>query len=154
MLTIHDWKQAVEEAADGSTIGRLYWNLRTYNPDMTGEELRDAFLWVIQVLMERGILEFRGEGWIKEGVGKDSPLMFGDKPFGPDDILIDGLKQPADGSPRGVAALIRSKWPTPVKATDNVYKPGFNPLWFEKWQFRWDSDRLDRLASGAPPNRK
>lgn len=147
MVKMRDWKQAVEDAADGSTIGRLYWDLNHYNPDLTGEELRDAFLWSIETLMEKGILEFRGEGWVKDGVGEQASYMFGDQPFGPEDVLIDGLRQPADGSPQGVAALIRSKWPIPVKATDNIYKPGFNPLWFEKWQFRWHSNRLEYLDS-------
>ena len=120
-----------------NSIGGVYSQVRELYPENNGEELRDMFLWCIRELMTQGRLKFLGEGWVKDGTGPDAPLLFGDAPFGEEDIVIDGLKQPQDPSPEGVTNLIRSKWPPEVEAYSLKNREGFDTLWFEKWDFDW-----------------
>uniref|UniRef100_UPI0039EF09A3 hypothetical protein n=1 Tax=Bordetella sputigena TaxID=1416810 RepID=UPI0039EF09A3 len=63
--------------------------------------------------------------------------MFGDQPYGPDEAVVDGLRQPDDPSPEGVSRMMRARWPEQVKPAFNSNDDGFNSLWFEKWYFSW-----------------
>jgi len=95
----------------------------------------------------------------ESGILSKTPLKFGDKPFGPDDVLINDLRQPDNPSPEILAQreqrrwlppipsvdpdpdivvrLIDSKWPVELRPTWNVKEPGFDPVWFLKWGFLW-----------------
>ncbi|WP_143277442.1 hypothetical protein [Bordetella genomosp. 9] len=102
--------------------------------------MKELFLWCICELMKQGRLKFWGEGWVRKGEGAAMEFMFGDKPFGPDDIVVDGLLQPSDPRPEGVVQLIRAKWPLEKKPAFNAKDDGFSPLWFDKWYFTWHDE--------------
>ena len=115
----------------------VYQAIQDRYPESSGEELRDVFLWCIRELLAQGRLRFLGETWLKDGMEENAPLMFGDAPDGPDDVFIDGLKQPVDPTPDGIAGLIRSKWPPEVVPNVFPNTEGFEFVWFYKWWFEW-----------------
>lgn len=119
------------------SIAHLYEELRDHCPACDDIALKNLFLWCIRELMQQGRLRFLGEGWVRDGIGPDAPLMFGDRIFSHPDVVIDGLRQPSDASPGGVVQLIGDKWPSDLRPAFNRNDRGFNPLWFEKWHFEW-----------------
>ena len=119
------------------SIVHLYEEVQAHRSRSDAVEIKNLFLWCIRELMQQGRLTFVGEGWVRDGVGPDAPLMFGDEPFGPDDVVVNGLRQPVDPSPNGVVQLIASKWPGEGHPAFNAKERGFDPIWFEKWCFIW-----------------
>ena len=115
----------------------LYSRIEERYPESSGEELRDLFLFCIREFMRQGRLKFSGEGWIRCGTEPDDPMMFGETPFGSEDVVIDGLRQPVDPSPEGVAELIKSKWPPEIVPDYLAGEEGFDSIWFLKWEFEW-----------------
>jgi hypothetical protein len=146
MLLTHAELDEIAVRCEGlQSIAHVYEEVRARRGSLDAAEVKGLFLWCIRELMQRGRLRFLGEGWVRDGLGTDAPLMFGDQPFGGDDVIINGLRQPTDPTPAGVADLIDSKWPTDPRPAFNANEPGFDPVWFEKWYFVW----LDP-ATGKP----
>ncbi|AJP58943.1 hypothetical protein UC34_22375 [Pandoraea vervacti] len=141
MLMTADELDLVAFRCDGlQSIAHLYEELNVLRPNFDPIEMKNLFLWCVRELMRRGRLKFLGEGWVRDGVGPDAPLMFEDQPFEPHDLVKNGLRQPVDPSPEGVMRLIESKWPSQVRPAFNVKERGFDPLWFEKWYFVWEGE--------------
>ena len=136
-LSLEELDEIAEKWGDSEAISPVYREIRARYPDVSGNEVKELFLWCIRELMTQGRLKFLGENAFRSGPEPDAPWMFGDGPDKPTDIVIDGLTQPQDPSPEGITNLIRSKWPPEVEAYSLKNREGFDTLWFEKWDFDW-----------------
>jgi len=136
-LTTDELEALVYRCEGLQSIVHLYDELRIQHSISDGIKLKYLFLWVVYELMKQGRLDFLGESWVRDGADDNAPFMFGDQPFSPDDVVINGLKQPIDSNPEGVVRLIESKWPHQIVAAFNIHDQGFDPIWFEKWCFAW-----------------
>lgn len=138
MLITNEELDLIASRCEGlQSIAHLYEEVCARRPTCNAAEAKELFLWCIHTLMQQDRLRFLGEGWVRDGVGENSPLMFGDEPFGPCDVVVNGLRQPTDSSPNGVVQMIDAKWPSEIVPAFNTKEQGFDPVWFEKWYFVW-----------------
>lgn len=137
LMTTAELESIASRCEGLQSIAHLYEEVKAQHPRPDALEVKKLFLWCIRELMRHGRLKFVGEGWVRDGVGPDAPFMFGDQPFGPEDVVVDGLRQPVDPNPDGAVQLIDVEWPDEGRPAFSAKEYGFDPIWFDKWYFTW-----------------
>lgn len=122
-------------------IDNVYLEVARRHPELSPLELREGFILVISEFMRRGWLRFVGEFHLFDLSDKGVNPMFCEDAYLDWDFDKNGARPADDPSPEGVAALIRSKWPSEMVPAFDFGHPGFDPLWFYKWEFQWRDEQ-------------